>query len=111
MQKKKKINIQIGTNIQIARENANYTQEKLSELLDLTPNHLSAIERGVSGASLEVLEKLCLLLNVSADFLLFGQSNVDTESLMLARYISTLEPKRRELVKKNIATLLELSNL
>jgi len=111
MREKKVINIQIGTNIQAAREHAGYTQEKLSELLGLTPNHLSAIERGVSGASLEVLQKLCLLLNVSADFLLFGQGGTDDESLMLARQIAALEPKRRSLVKSNISSLLELSNL
>ena len=111
MREKKAINIQIGTNIQIARENAGYTQEQLSELVGLTPNHLSAIERGVSGASLEVLEKLCLLLKVSADRLMFGQTQIDDESVMLARQISNLKPKQKALVQKNIAILLELSNI
>lgn len=111
MREKKAINIQIGTNIQIARENAGYTQEQLSELVGLTPNHLSAIERGVSGASLEVLEKLCLLLNVSADYLIFGRSHTDDEALMLARQISNMDPKRKEQVKKAISALLELSNM
>ena len=111
MREKKSVNVQIGANIQAAREHAEYTQEKLSELLGLTPNHLSAIERGVSGASLEVLQKLCLLLNVSADFLLFGQGGMDDESLMLARQITALEPKRKRLVKNSISSLLELSSL
>lgn len=111
MREKKAINVQIGTNIQIARESVGYTQEKLSELVSLTPNHLSAIERGVSGASLEVLEKLCLLLNVSADYLIFGQSRTDDEVLMLARQISNLDPKRKECVKKIISALLELSSI
>ena len=111
MREKKAINVQIGTNIQIARENAGYTQEKLSELISLTPNHLSAIERGVSGASLEVLEKLCLLLNVSADFLFFGRSHAEDDTLSLARQISSMEPKRKESVKKAISALLELSSM
>ncbi|MBO5339849.1 MAG: helix-turn-helix transcriptional regulator [Oscillospiraceae bacterium] len=109
MREKKAINVQIGTNIQVARETAGYTQEKLSELIGLTPNHLSAIERGVSGASLEVLEKLCLLLNISADFLLFGQSSTEDEALMLARQISNIDPERKEHVKKAICALLALS--
>lgn len=111
MREKKEINIKIGTNIQAARESSGYTQETLSELLGLTPNHLSAIERGVSGASLEVLEKLCLLLNVSADYLIFGRSHADDEALMLARQISNIDPKRKESVKKAICALLELSSL
>jgi len=110
MREKKTINIQIGTNIQFAREAAGYTQEKLSELVSLTPNHLSAIERGVSGASLEVLQKLCPLLGVSADYLIFGQSGTDDEALILARQISNITPERKEHVKKVISALLELSS-
>ena len=111
MREKKSINVQIGANIQAAREHAGYTQEKLSELLGLTPNHLSAIERGVSGASLEVLERLCSVLNVSADFLFFGQSQVDDKALALARQISSLDPKRKEYVQNSIAALLALATM
>ena len=67
MREKKDINIEIGGNIQVAREQAGYTQDTLSEMLGMTPNHLSAIERGASGISLEALQRLCRLLGVSAD--------------------------------------------
>ena len=110
MREKKAINVKIGTNILTARESAGYTQEKLSELIGLTPNHLSAIERGVSGASLEVLEKLCLLLGISADRLFFGDACPDADILMLARHISNVNPKQKDSVKKAISALLELSN-
>ncbi len=109
MREKKPINVQIGTNIQLAREHAGYTQEKLSELVGLTPNHLSAIERGVSGASLEVLQKLCHLLGISADHLLFGSGNTDDEALMLARRLLLVPPERRPYVNQIICALLELS--
>ena len=59
MREKKDINIEIGGNIQVAREQAGYTQDTLSEMLGMTPNHLSAIERGASGISLEALQRLC----------------------------------------------------
>lgn len=55
MRQKKEINVRIGANIQSARERAKYTQEELSEMIGVTPNHLSAIERGASGASLETI--------------------------------------------------------
>ena len=42
MREKKDINIEIGGNIQVAREQAGYTQDTLSEMLGMTPNHLSA---------------------------------------------------------------------
>ena len=43
MREKKEINIAVGNHIQLVREEAGYTQDTLSELLDITPNHLSAI--------------------------------------------------------------------
>ena len=62
MPEKKDINIEIGGNIRVATEQAGYTQDTLSEMLVMTPNHLSAIERGPSGISLEALQRLCRLL-------------------------------------------------
>ncbi len=111
MREKKAINIQIGTNIQAARERAGYTQEELSELLGMTPNHLSAIERGVSGISLDALQKLCLLLGISADYVLFGEPAADDEAQMLARQIAELEPSRRTRVKHILSAVLELSSM
>lgn len=72
MREKKDINIEIGGNIQVAREQAGYTQDTLSEMLGVTPNHLSAIERGASGISLEALQRLCRLLGVAQTELFLG---------------------------------------
>ena len=58
MREKKDINIEIGGNIQVAREQAGYTQDTLSEILGLTPNHLSDIEQGAFGIPLEALQRL-----------------------------------------------------
>ena len=95
MREKKDINIEIGGNIQVAREQAGYTQDTLSEMLGMTPNHLSAIERGASGISLEALQRLCRLLGVSADRIIFGTDEPETEALALARRISALKKKLR----------------
>lgn len=83
MREKKDINIEIGGNIQVAREQAGYTQDTLSEMLGMTPNHLSAIERGASGISLEALQRLCRLLGVSADRIIFGTDAPEAEALRL----------------------------
>ena len=37
-----------GENIKREREKAGYTQERFSEMIDMTPNNLSAVERGVA---------------------------------------------------------------
>lgn len=109
MKQKKELNIKIGANIQRAREQAGYTQDKLSELLGVTPNHLSAIERGIYSISMENLHKFCRLLNVSADFIVFGNTP-SNEEIAVAQKISAVNPKYKDQVLKGIDVLLSLSD-
>ena len=107
MREKKDINIEIGGNIQVAREQAGYTQDTLSEMLGMTPNHLSAIERGASGISLEALQRLCRLLGVSADRIIFGTDAPEAEAL--ARRISDIKPEYRQQVQELLSAILNMS--
>ena len=72
MREKKEINIQIGERIKAAREQAKMTQECLAERIEVSPQYVSELDRGVVGVSLTTLKKICLVLNVSSDQLLFG---------------------------------------
>lgn len=60
----------IGRRIKEAREKKQLTQEQLAELVDLSPMHVSVIERGVKLPKLETLINIANVLNVSADVLL-----------------------------------------
>lgn len=99
MRGKKPINIRVGTNIQKLREEHHYTQEELSEKLGITPNHLSAIERGVSGTSLELLEKLCQVLHVTSDHILFGHANIEIEEEDFLEFIQSISQAQSEMMK------------
>ena len=110
MREKKEDNVFLGGQIRIAREHAGLTQEKLAEQLDISTNHLSAIERGVYGISVDNLRKLCRLLDVSADYLLFGSVPGPVE-LEAAQKLAAVDPKYREVVMKGLAALLELSEM
>ena len=68
-------NYYIGANIRTARMRADLTQEKMSELIGVTPQYLSDLERGLVGTSIATLIRICNELNVSADFILFGSSD------------------------------------
>ena len=94
---------------QVAREQAGYTQDTLSEMLGMTPNHLSAIERGASGISLEALQRLCRLLGVSADRIIFGTDDPEVEALALARRISDIKPEYRQQVQELLSAILNMS--
>lgn len=72
MREKKEINIQIGERIKTARERAKVTQEILAERIEVSPQYISDLERGVVGISIPTLKRLCGALGVSSDELLFG---------------------------------------
>lgn len=99
MQAKKPINVRVGANIQWLREERHYTQEELSEKLGVTPNHLSAIERGVSGISIELLEKLCQVLEVTADHILFGRKAAEANGEELMNLLRSIDQGQSEIAK------------
>lgn len=72
MRVKKEINIQIGEQIKTAREQAKLTQEQLAERVDVSPQYISDLERGVVGISIPTLKRVCITLGVSSDQILFG---------------------------------------
>ena len=109
MRAKKEINVEIGFRIQQARERSGYTQEELSEIIGVTPNHLSAIERGASGISLESLQKLCRSLGISADSILFGTVQSEIGQPALAEKLSMIDPKYQKQFDKIIAAFLEIT--
>ncbi len=99
MQEKKPINIRVGANIQCLREERHYTQEGLSEKIGVTPNHLSAIERGVSGVSLELLEKLCGVLMVTSDRILFGPAADGTNEKEFLDLLKTISDEQEKILQ------------
>lgn len=99
MQAKKPINIRVGKNIQQLREERHYTQEALSEKIGVTPNHLSAIERGVSGISLELMEKLCQALSVTADHILFGHKAAEVNGEELMKLLRSIDQGQAEITR------------
>lgn len=73
MRAKKESNIQMGERIRAVREGAKLTQEQLAERIEVSPQYISDLERGVVGISLPTLKRLCVELGVSSDRILFGQ--------------------------------------
>lgn len=54
----------LGINIAFYRRKNGYTQLQLAELLDIDRSHMSAIELGNVGASLDVIFMLCRVLEI-----------------------------------------------
>ena len=60
----------IGARIKTARERAGLTQEDLAAELEMSPTHISVLERGIKAPKLETLVKIANTLHVSTDMLL-----------------------------------------
>lgn len=112
MQNKKKINIEIGTRIKEEREKAGLTQERFAELIGLGPKSVSAFERGTVGISFTTLKKICQVLSISSDQILFGQTKEKKNDLSeLISRLERLSPKQYTLTKEIIFKLLEAFSL
>ena len=85
MKKKKELNVAIGTHIQTAREAAGLTQEQLAELLPMATTNLSSVECGTVGISLKTLVRICEILSVSSDTILFGETEKNDAGQLAAR--------------------------
>lgn len=60
----------IGKRIKIARIRADLTQEQLSEIVEISPTHLSNIETGTTRVSLNAITSVANALGVTSDDLL-----------------------------------------
>lgn len=74
--------VAIGNRIKVMREQANLTQEQLAELVDISPTHMSVIERGVKTPKLDTFVRIANALGVSADVLLQDVVDHANESIL-----------------------------
>lgn len=85
MREKKQINIEIGKQVKYAREQAKLTQEQLAEYIDVSPQYISDLERGVVGVSIPTLKKLCATLHVASDQILFSERKDNDVSAVMEK--------------------------
>ncbi len=65
----------LGTAIRTARIKMNLTQEQVAEMVDISPVHYMHLESEHRMPSIKVLFKLCDILNLSLDSLMFLSTN------------------------------------
>ncbi len=68
----------IGERIKKIRKSKKITQDKLSELSFISPQHLSQIESAKTKLSLQTLVNICNALNVTTDKILCDVMTADT---------------------------------
>lgn len=106
MSEKKEIDILVGGNIKRERIKAGYTQEKFSELVGIGTKSLSAIERGTVGVSLTTLLKMCKVLSISSNSLLF-ENTPKNDIQAITERLERLTPEQFEIANTVLCKVIE----
>ena len=101
--------VAIGARIKAARERVHLTQEQLAEIIDISPTHMSVIERGVKTPKLDTFVRIANALGVSTDALLQDVVVPANESILaeLSVRIGRLQQKVQERILNAIRSLTE----
>ena len=107
---RKDLNVLVGANIKREREKAGFTQDQFSELLGIGSKSLSSIERGVVGVSLTTLLRICDILHISANVLLYEQTQKnDVDSI--ASQLKTLNAEQFDIASDIMTNLMKAFSL
>ena len=88
----------LGNRIRIAREKKGITQETLAERVNISPSHISVIERVVKTARIDTVARIANELDVSADYLLQDLVKRSRESQLLSSIMDLPETDRNRLL-------------
>ena len=95
--------VSMGLRIAQRRKELHMTQEQLSEKMGVSLQTVSCIELGKKGTRPENLANLCLQLNVTSDYILYGRRNEQQMADTVAK-LSALGPDEYRAVQ----TLIDL---
>lgn len=70
-----------GQNIKKLRENANYSQEKLAQLLECSEETIGKVERGIQMMKFWRLIRLCEMFHVSLDYIVRDYDPTNLEKI------------------------------
>jgi|AGTN01.1.fsa_nt_gi Helix-turn-helix. len=80
---KKDLNIQIGESIKAVREQIGLTQERFAELVNVSTQYISDVERGNVGISIATLKRIREVTAISSDSILMGKCHYNDVTLII----------------------------
>ena len=92
--------VEFGKRLKFLRTEANYTQEKLAEMADMSSAYLGEIERGKKVIGLDKFINIINALGLSADYVLCNELQSGEPYVFddLTAMLKDLEPKQRKTV-------------
>lgn len=102
----------IGEKIKKIRKDRDLSQAKFSEMIGVHLNHLGRCESGESIPSAEIIQTICQVFNISADYLLLDEGNEDAPHAKIAdkelleqfEYVQKMDAEDIKVIKNVIKT-------
>lgn len=88
----------IGKRIQNRRKQQGYTQEQLAEMMNVSIQMVSNLERGNKAIRIDNLINLSHILDISTDYILTGKATSEDNKALTDR-IAQLPPKDRKMIE------------
>lgn len=95
----------LGLKIKEKRKNLGYTQESLSEKIDLSVSHLSHIENGSAKVSLHAIVNIASILNLSLDELFsidLGNNFISENIKDINEFLKNCSKEEKKLLFENL---------
>ncbi|MBP3415385.1 MAG: helix-turn-helix transcriptional regulator [Clostridia bacterium] len=86
---------EIGKRIQIRRKQQGYTQEQLAEMMNVSIQMVSNLERGNKAIRIDNLINLSQILDISTDYILTGKETTNDIELLTTQIIRLPAKDRR----------------
>lgn len=97
---------EVGRRIAKRRNELGLKQTQAAEILEISNNHLSGIERGRTLSSLPLFVKICNILQVTPDYLLEGTMHSNNVPLNIMENLRLCDEEDVELVEQFVRMLL-----
>lgn len=88
----------VGNRIKTGREQMGLTRDQFAEMIDLSISFFTQIERGEKLMSVQSLVKIALKLNLSLDYLIWGDSSIDVNKNSLIDNINNASKKELKVI-------------
>lgn len=101
------VNKIIGNNIRFIRKNEKLSQEKFAEKVELSPQFVNDVERGIEGISLITAINICNIMKCSPDVLFANLINFDDYNNDMDNF-TKLSDKNKEIISSITIALLNM---
>lgn len=108
MEKKTDLSVEVGRRIRELRLEQEITVEQLAEAVDISIQYVSEIERGKKNMTIPIFKNMVIVLHTSADYLLFGTTEVDPICDTVARRMAELIPVERDMVANSLLKMVQI---